>query len=128
MHGMLYANEDPFKGRFGWSRGLLWSSTIRPFLQVCARRCPTLCCCWSKRCAFHFTTTMALRSAAEVRGNLDGSAISTYILYMLLVPLKFWCRHQSGHKNLGLDDVLIGLGLIAANAFFYTTMIGTLKP
>lgn len=67
---------------------------------------------------------MALRSAAEVRGNLDGSAISTYILYMLIVPLKFWCRHQSGQKNLGLDDILIGLGLIAANAFFYTTMIG----
>jgi len=67
---------------------------------------------------------MALSSAAEVRGNLDGSAISTYILYMLIVPLKFWCRHQAGHKTLGVDDVLIGLGVIVANAFFYTTMLG----
>ena len=64
--------------------------------------------------------------AAAIRGNLDGSAISTYILYMLIVPLKFWCRVQAGGsiKNLGADDYIIGVGVLVANAFFWLTMIG----
>lgn len=63
-------------------------------------------------------------SAAAIRANLDGSAISTYVLFMLIVPLKFWCRLQSGHKKLGWDDYLTGMGAITTNTFFYITMIG----
>lgn len=63
-------------------------------------------------------------SAAAIRANLDGSAISTYILFMLVVPLKFWCRLQSGHKKLALDDVLTAIGAVVTNTFFYVSSKG----
>lgn len=68
----------------------------------------------------------SLGSFEDVRANLDGAAITTYVLFMVVVPLKFWCRLNSGHKMLGLDDVLTAVGAIVVNAFFYITMIG--KP
>lgn len=67
---------------------------------------------------------MSPTSAATIRATLDGSSISTYILCMLIVPLKFWCRWQAGHQNLGLDDILIAIGVVVANSFFYLTVIG----
>lgn len=66
----------------------------------------------------------SLGSFENVRANLDGAAITTYVLFMIVVPLKFWCRLNSGHKRLGLDDVLTAVGAIVVNTFFYITMIG----
>lgn len=69
----------------------------------------------------------SLGSFENVRANLDGAAITTYVLFMIVVPLKLWCRLNSGHKRLGLDDVLTAVGAIVVNAFFYITMIGKLN-
>ncbi|KAM0816202.1 putative Integral membrane protein [Seiridium cardinale] len=59
------------------------------------------------------------------RARLNGAAISTYVLVMLVVPLKLWCRASSGGwRNLGLDDYLSVLALGCANVFFYICMYG----
>ncbi|ETS84418.1 hypothetical protein PFICI_02443 [Pestalotiopsis fici W106-1] len=61
----------------------------------------------------------------QFRARLNGAAISTYILVMLVVPLKLWCRTAvSGWKGLGLDDYLCVLALACANVFFYICMCG----
>ncbi|KAF1830495.1 hypothetical protein BDW02DRAFT_572956 [Decorospora gaudefroyi] len=57
--------------------------------------------------------------------RLDGVAYTTYILIMLLVPLKVYCRKRSGGwANVRLDDYLSLLALVFANAFFYVCIIG----
>lgn len=63
-----------------------------------------------------------------IRRSLDGAAISTYIISMVILPVKFWCRLQNGKRNLGLDDALILVAAVMSNAFFYDTMIGTYRP
>lgn len=61
----------------------------------------------------------------QFRARLNGAAISTYVLVMLIVPLKLWCRAAvSGWKGLGLDDYLCVLALACANVFFYLCMCG----
>ena len=62
-----------------------------------------------------------------VRHNLDGSIIFTYILVMLIVPLKLACRIPSGMNTLGWDDYLAVVSLVIANGFFYSTIIGKLS-
>jgi hypothetical protein len=66
-------------------------------------------------------------SFEQVRQNLDGAAISTYTLVMLIVPLKFACRFYSGQglSTLGWDDVFVAIACVFANSFFWTTMTGT---
>ena len=61
-----------------------------------------------------------------VRQNLDGSMISTYVLVMLIVPLKIACRVTNGNgmSNLGWDDAFAVVSLIIANGFFYSTLFG----
>jgi hypothetical protein len=52
-------------------------------------------------------------------------AYSTYILIMLLVPLKIYCRKRSGGwRNVRLDDYMTIVALAMANGFFYTCIIG----
>jgi hypothetical protein len=71
------------------------------------------------------TTNRFLSEAYHRR--LDGVAYSTYILIMLLVPLKVYCRKRSGGwQNVRLDDYMTILALALANGFFYTCIIGTL--
>lgn len=65
---------------------------------------------------------------ASVRANLDGSGISTYILIMLVVPLKIWCRTSGGRAVLGWDDYLSIMALVSANCFFYVCMLGASCP
>jgi hypothetical protein len=58
--------------------------------------------------------------------RLDGVAYSTYILIMLLVPLKVYCRKRSGGwQNVRMDDYMTIVALAFANGFFYTCIIGT---
>jgi hypothetical protein len=61
----------------------------------------------------------------QFRARLNGAAISTYILVMLIVPIKIWCRWSVGRmQNLGLDDYLCVFALVCANAFFYVCICG----
>ena len=70
-------------------------------------------------------STTTNESLEDFHNRLDGSAITTYVLVMLFVPLKLWCRMRSGGwRNLGLDDALTVLALLVANAFFYVCMFG----
>ncbi|KAJ4250326.1 hypothetical protein NW757_007159 [Fusarium falciforme] len=67
-------------------------------------------------------------SLDSYRARLDGAAIATYVMAMLIVPLKIWCRKKTGGlARLGLDDALSVVTLVFANVFFYITMIG-LRP
>ncbi|KAF4980973.1 hypothetical protein FZEAL_3130 [Fusarium zealandicum] len=67
-------------------------------------------------------------SLENYRARLDGAAIATYVMAMLIVPLKLWCRKQSGGvARLGLDDALSVVTLVFANVFFFFTMLG-LRP
>jgi len=53
-------------------------------------------------------------------------AISTYILIMLLVPLKVYCRKRhGGWRNVQMDDYMSMVALAVANGFFYVCIIGT---
>ena len=62
------------------------------------------------------------------RMRLDGVAFSTYILIMILVPLKVWCRKRAGGwSNVRWDDAFSVLALAIANGFFYTCIIGMRK-
>ena len=59
------------------------------------------------------------------RRSFDGAAISTYVLMMLTVPAKIWCRKQaSSNGRVALDDILSIVSLVFANVFFYLAMIG----
>lgn len=61
------------------------------------------------------------------RRRLDGVAYTTYILIMLLVPLKVWCRRRAGGwANVGLDDYMSVFALAVANGFFYVCIVGEL--
>lgn len=52
------------------------------------------------------------------RMRLLGSALSTYVFIMLLVPLKLYCRvRQGGWTNLKWDDVLTVTTLVFASCF-----------
>ncbi|KAF2108557.1 hypothetical protein BDV96DRAFT_587417 [Lophiotrema nucula] len=68
---------------------------------------------------------MAVESLEAFRHRLDGAAISTYALVMILVPLKLWCRKRAGGwTNLGLDDLITVISLLFANAFVWICLIG----
>ncbi|CAH0055992.1 unnamed protein product [Clonostachys solani] len=59
------------------------------------------------------------------RPRFDGAAISTYVLAMLSVPVKLWCRSRvSGMQSMGWDDLLCVITLGFSNGFFWVTMIG----
>jgi hypothetical protein len=62
----------------------------------------------------------------QFRARLDGAAISSYILVMLVVPLKLWCRTTGGARasSLGWDDTISVVALASANAFFFVCMLG----
>lgn len=69
--------------------------------------------------------TMDVESLEHYRRRLDGAAISTYVMVMILVPLKLWCRKRSGGwRNLGLDDFITVVSLLFASAFFWLCLIG----
>ncbi|RYN42020.1 hypothetical protein AA0112_g1920 [Alternaria arborescens] len=64
-------------------------------------------------------------SLQSYRRRLDGVAISTYILIMLLVPLKVYCRKRhGGWRNVQMDDYMSMVALAVANGFFYVCIIG----
>jgi hypothetical protein len=64
-------------------------------------------------------------SLGSFRVRLLGAAVSTYAIIMMLVPLKLWCRVRSGGwANLGWDDGFSVFGLMFANAFNLTCLIG----
>ncbi|EDU51282.1 conserved hypothetical protein [Pyrenophora tritici-repentis Pt-1C-BFP] len=59
-------------------------------------------------------------SIQAYRHRLDGVAISTYVLIMLLVPLKIFCRQRhGGWHNVRMDDYMSMFALACANGFFY---------
>ena len=61
----------------------------------------------------------------DYRRRLDGVAYTTYILIMLLVPLKIFCRKKAGGwSNVRLDDYVSLLALALANGFFFVCIIG----
>jgi hypothetical protein len=63
------------------------------------------------------------------RRRLDGVAYSTYILIMLVVPLKLYCRKRSGGwRNIQWDDYISIFALLVANGFLYVCMIGMYSP
>lgn len=65
---------------------------------------------------------------SEFKARLDGAAIATYLMVMLVVPLKLWCRVAPGKtSNLGWDDAICILALLPANAFFYVSMLGNFQ-
>ncbi|KAF4990094.1 hypothetical protein FDECE_14502 [Fusarium decemcellulare] len=67
-------------------------------------------------------------SLNDYRMRLDGAAIATYVMVMVIVPLKIWCRKKTGGwERLGPDDALAVLTLAFVNVFFYLTMLG-LRP
>ncbi|CAI6337187.1 unnamed protein product [Periconia digitata] len=58
------------------------------------------------------------------RRRLDGVAYATYIIVMLVVPLKVYCRKKAGGwSNVGMDDYATLVALALANAFFYVCII-----
>jgi hypothetical protein len=64
-------------------------------------------------------------SLVAFRQRLDGIAIFTYILIMVLVPLKIWCRYRNrGWRNVQWDDYMSIVALALANGFFYVCVIG----
>lgn len=67
-------------------------------------------------------------SYSHFQGRLYGSAITTYVLVCLIVPVKLWCRVSrsvgGGNSRLGLDDALSVLALFIASAFFFVCMLG----
>ncbi|KAF2196640.1 hypothetical protein GQ43DRAFT_435834 [Delitschia confertaspora ATCC 74209] len=67
-------------------------------------------------------------SIEAYRRRLDGVAYATYILIMLVVPLKLYCRKRSGGwSNIRMDDYLSVAALLCANGFFYVCIIGMRK-
>ncbi|KAF2794214.1 hypothetical protein K505DRAFT_337152 [Melanomma pulvis-pyrius CBS 109.77] len=69
-----------------------------------------------------------MESLESFHHRLDGAAISTYVLIMILVPLKLWCRKRAGGwRNLGLDDAISVVSLLSANGFFWICIIGMRK-
>jgi hypothetical protein len=68
-------------------------------------------------------------SLVAFRQRLDGIAIFTYILIMVLVPLKIWCRYRNrGWRNVQWDDYMSIVALALANGFFYVCVIGKHSP
>ncbi|KAF2708705.1 hypothetical protein K504DRAFT_381201, partial [Pleomassaria siparia CBS 279.74] len=66
-----------------------------------------------------------MESLESFHRRLDGTAISTYILILILVPLKLWCRKRAGGwRNIGPDDAVSVLALLAASVLFWLCMIG----
>lgn len=66
-------------------------------------------------------------SAAAFRMRLLGSAISTYTVCLLVVPLKLWCRsgrNNGGAMRWGWDDAGSFLALIFASVFFFVGIVG----
>ncbi|KAH7073652.1 hypothetical protein BKA63DRAFT_38141 [Paraphoma chrysanthemicola] len=67
-------------------------------------------------------------SIEAYRRRLDGVACFTYILIMIFVPLKLYCRKKSGGwSNIRLDDYITIIALLIANCFFYVCIIGMRK-
>lgn len=57
------------------------------------------------------------------RVRLLGSALSTYVAVMLVVPLKLYCRaRQGGLANLKSDDALTISALLFANCFTWLSL------
>lgn len=69
-------------------------------------------------------------SLDHYRARLDGAAISMYILALLAVPSKIWCKTQtgSGWRNVGWDDALSLIALFWTSAFFWLIIIGMSSP
>lgn len=59
------------------------------------------------------------------RRRLDGVAYATYILIMVVVPLKIFCRKKAGGwSNVRWDDFMSLVSLALANGFFFVCIIG----
>ena len=55
-----------------------------------------------------------------------GAAISTYVVALLSVPAKVWCRTRiNGWSAFGWDDGLAIASLVFVSAFFWLAMFGT---
>jgi hypothetical protein len=62
-------------------------------------------------------------SLRTFRMRLLGSALSTYVVIMLVVPLKLYCRvRQGGWTNLKWDDALTVVTLLFANCFTWFSL------
>ena len=59
---------------------------------------------------------MGYDSYEVARSKLDGSMISTYVLIMLIVPMKIACRISKGINTLGWDDAFVRMARIPSQA------------
>lgn len=67
----------------------------------------------------------AEESIHTFRARLLGSAISTYAVCVLVVPLKIWCRMANGGAiRLGWDDAMCIVAWVFASVFFFLGMLG----
>lgn len=58
------------------------------------------------------------------RACLDGVAISTYILAMMVVPAKIWCRVKtSSMSKVGWEEAFSAITLVWVNAVFWILML-----
>ncbi|KAH7018654.1 hypothetical protein B0J12DRAFT_722435 [Macrophomina phaseolina] len=89
-----------------------------PLLPIFSSPCRSLSCNGYRLCCI----------IEAYRRRIDGVAWTTYILMMLLVPLRIFCRKKSrGWSNVRLDDYMSVLALLPANGFFYACIIGMRK-
>ncbi|KAI1342845.1 hypothetical protein F5Y15DRAFT_371183 [Xylariaceae sp. FL0016] len=67
-------------------------------------------------------------SLEAFRKRLDNASIITYVLMMVVVPSKIWCRtREGGTAAIRLDDYCGAFALVLANTWFYISMLG-LRP
>lgn len=65
---------------------------------------------------------------AEFRTRFDGAIITTYIVAMILVPLKIWCRNRAGGwANMGFDEISTLLAAMLVTSVFVVIYTGTLE-
>jgi hypothetical protein len=59
----------------------------------------------------------------QFRARFDGAIITTYIVAMVLVPLKIWCRKRTGGwANMGLDELFTLIAMLCVSAVFWAIM------
>lgn len=65
---------------------------------------------------------------AEFRARFDGAIITTYVVAMILVPLKIWCRKKAGGLgNMGFDEISTLLAAGFVTSVFAVIYTGTLQ-
>lgn len=65
------------------------------------------------------STAPADESYEAFRGRFDGALITTYVVAMLVVPLKIWCRKRAGGWSImGADEIFTLCAAVFVTATF----------